>query len=92
MKSQCKHTKPYFLWDYDLTEDQIRKILHGKNIVDRQWMMARILSSAHFNDVWKYLTLKEVAAEFPYLRMRSQVKEAWQRALNIWGCYVKTAK
>lgn len=88
MKKQNCINRPYFLWDYDLTEDQVRKILHGDNKLDRKWLMARILTNAHFNDVWKYLTLKDIVTEFPYLRMRPQIKESWQRALNIWGYHV----
>ncbi len=88
MKNQNYLNRPYFLWDYDLTEDQVWKILQGDNKLDRQWLMARILTNAHFNDVWKYLELKDVVTEFPYLRMRPQIKESWQRALNIWGYHV----
>ena len=88
MKPQNTHNYPYFLWDYELTEEQVRKILRGNNKVERQWLIARILTNAHFNDVWKYLTLKEVVDEFPHLHMRSQIKDAWQRALTVWGYYV----
>jgi hypothetical protein len=38
--------RPYWLWDYDLTETDVRRILAGKNEVERRWLMARILESA----------------------------------------------
>ena len=78
-------TRPYFLWDYDLTEADVRRILDSGGELDKQWLISRILTSAKFEDVWKYLTIKDLLAHFSKLRMRPQVKLAWKRALNIWG-------
>jgi hypothetical protein len=36
----------YFLWDYDLGRDSVRRILRGDNETERLWMMARIIESA----------------------------------------------
>jgi hypothetical protein len=77
--------RPYFLWDYDLSEDDVRAILHTGGELDKQWLIARILTSARFEDVWKYLTVKDLVFYFAKLRMRPQVKLAWKRALNVWG-------
>jgi hypothetical protein len=85
---QKNPARPYFLWDYDLTEDQVREIAHGENAIEKQWIMARILTSAKFGDVWKYLTVADVSREFPKLRLRPGVKRAWQRALTVWGYHV----
>ena len=79
---------PYFLWDYDLSEKQVHDILRGKNEFERQWLMARILSHAHFLDVWKYLKVNDIVNEFSNLKMRIEIKEAWKRALNVWGYHV----
>lgn len=78
-------TRPYFLWDYDLTEDDVRRILRGENQTDKRWLMARILTNAHFDDVWRYLSVREIVNNFKDLRMRSQTKNAWHRALTVWG-------
>lgn len=83
---------PYFLWDYDLTEEQVKGIVHGKNDVERQWMVGRILTNARFSDVWKYLTASDIVREFPGLRLRPGVKRAWQRALDAWGYHVYTSR
>ena len=77
--------RPYFLWDYDLTDEDVRRILRGDNEVEKRWMMGRILTNAHFNDIWKYMTAREVAKELPELRMRLEVKQAWEKALRVWG-------
>jgi len=78
-------TRPYFLWDYSLTETQVNEILKGKDEVKKRWIAARILESAKFNDVFKYLTLGEIKQLFPNLKMKKSVKKAWERALNAWS-------
>lgn len=73
------------MWDYDTSETDVHRILHNGSEVEKQWLIARILTSAKFDDVWKYLKLKEVVEHFPSLKMRPQTKSNWQRALNVWG-------
>lgn len=81
-------TRPYFLWDYDLTDKQVREILHGDNETEKIWMMSRILTSARFEDVWKYLRLSEVVREFSNLKIRPEIKNIWKFALTTWGYHV----
>lgn len=76
--------RPYFLWDYDLTDDQVRDILRGPNEFDRQWLLARILESAKYEDVWKYTTLTEIKEVYPHLKLRKPIQRAWDLALNVW--------
>ena len=80
--------RPYFLWDYDLTEDDVRRILRGDNTVERLWLMARILTSAHYNDIWKYLSVGEIVKHFGDLKLRPRIKANWLRALTVWGYHV----
>ena len=79
---------PYFLWDYDLSENQIRKILHGNNEVEKLWLIARIITHAKFDDIWSYLTLDDIVKAFPKLRLTPKAKQDWERALKIWGYHV----
>lgn len=76
--------KPYFLWDYDLTEDDVRRILSGKNQTDKVWILSRILESAKFEDVWKYTSLSDVRSLMPILKIKKPIREAWERALFVW--------
>lgn len=80
--------RPYFIWDYDLSEDKIRVILRKGDEPEKLWLIGRILTHARFEDVWQYLTLKDIAEAFPKLRLPSEVKKDWQRALNVWGYHV----
>ncbi len=77
--------RPYFLWDYDLTEADVRRILRGQNETEKLWMMGRVLESATYDDVWKYLTIDEVRGLFPKLKLKKPIRDAWQRALYAWN-------
>lgn len=79
---------PYFLWDYDLTDKKIHEILYGSNEVEKRWLVARILTHAKFEDVWEYLTIKDILALFPKLKLPENTRNAWQRTLNTWGYHV----
>lgn len=76
--------RPYWLWDYDLTEKDVRRILAGKNETEKIWLMSRILESAKYEDVWKYLSYRQVREWFPRLRLKEPIRQAWQLALNTW--------
>ncbi len=78
-------TRPYFLWDYNLSEKQVHGILKGEDKVKKQWIVTRILESASFDDVFKYLTLSEIRQLVPGLKMKKSVKRAWERALDAWS-------
>lgn len=80
--------KLYFLWDYDLNKKQVRNILRGKNDTDKSWLIARILTHAQFKDIWQYLKVKDIVKTFPKLRLPVNIREAWQRALAVWGYHV----
>lgn len=77
-------TRPYFLWDYDLTEEEVQSLLRTGDETTRIWLASRILESARFADVWRYLTLTEVRALFPHLKLKPVVREAWAYALQVW--------
>ena len=80
--------RPYFLWDYDLTEADVRRILAADNETEKIWMMSRILDHAAYPDVWKYVRLRDIVSVFPKLRMRKESSEAWKLALITWGYHV----
>ncbi|MBI3577399.1 hypothetical protein HY086_05165 [Candidatus Gottesmanbacteria bacterium] len=77
--------RPYFLWDYDLSEEDVRRILAGDNETEKIWMLSRILTSARLDDVWRFTKASEVAEIFPKLKLRPEIRDAWQHALTIWG-------
>ena len=78
------NTKPYFLWDYDLTEADVARILGSNNMTEKSWITTRILESAKYEDIWRYLSLKDVKEIYPYLNLKRPIKDAWDYALSVW--------
>jgi hypothetical protein len=56
--------RPYFFWDYDITEEQIGEILRGDNEVEKAWVITRILEYARWEDIWRYLSVADVRENF----------------------------
>lgn len=74
-----------FLWDYDLSEVQIREILAQPGLPDqKRWLIERILSQARFEEVKKFLTLEAIGKALPRLRLPQKIRERWTYALNLW--------
>jgi len=77
--------KPYFLWDYDLGDKRMREILAGKNDTEKKWLIGRILTNAHFEDVFQFLSVKDIVTYLPDLPLRPEIRQNWYRALRVWG-------
>lgn len=80
-----EQSKPYFLWDYDLTNEDIRAILRGDDEDQKAWIVARLLESARFEDVWEYISLADLRKIFPKLQLKPQVRAGWEFALAVWA-------
>ena len=76
--------RPYFLWDYDLSEDDVHNILRDGTFGDKNWLLSRILESAKYEDFWKYTSLSEVRQMMPILKIKKPIRQAWEYALSIW--------
>jgi hypothetical protein len=76
--------RPYFLWDYDLSDDDVQRILRTGSSGDKVWLLSRILESAKYEDVWKYTTLSEIRQMIPILKIKKPVRRAWEHALSVW--------
>ncbi len=80
-------SRPYFIWDYDLSEDDVRAILRGDNEYEKVQMMVRILERCSWDDIWKYLTLSEVLRYWNQIhwRIRRELRPAWELAIKVWS-------
>jgi hypothetical protein len=76
---------PYFIWDYDLSETEVRAILRGNDEQQKAWLVARLLESARYEDIWHYISLAELRSIFPKLQLKPQVRAVWEFALLVWG-------
>jgi hypothetical protein len=76
----------YFFWDYPITEDEVRAILRGDDADEKAWVISRILQYAKWEDIWKYLTIKAIVANFANVHFRyAAEREWWAYALKVWG-------
>jgi hypothetical protein len=77
--------RPYFIWDYDLTEEDVHRILRGDNEVEKAWLITRILEYAKWEDIWRYLTVDDVRENFERLMMKPYQRDLWAYALEVWS-------
>ncbi|MBI5082151.1 MAG: hypothetical protein HZB17_12755 [Chloroflexi bacterium] len=79
--------KPYFIWwDQDVTEDDVRDALKSDNLYTRITYMSYILNDAEFEDIWKFLKVKDVQENFWRIRWRTTtIQKQWQQLLTLLG-------
>ncbi len=77
--------RPYFLWDYDLSEEEVHELLSQYSFEKKKWLIARILEHARFDDVWKYLSMDDIQRALPLIRMNPKKKEYWNYAIKVWN-------
>lgn len=79
--------KPYFIWwEQDVTEEDVRLALVSDNLYRRITYMSYILNDAEFEDIWKYLKLKDVQENFWRIRWRTAgLQEQWRQLLTLIG-------
>jgi len=82
--AQAKGNRPWFLWDYDLSEAQLHEILMHAPFEQRKWLLGRMLERLGPNEIVKYLSLEEIRQALPRLRLSEKVKRHWQEAIAIW--------
>lgn len=75
--------QPSFLWEYPLTRGEIQEILSGPR-EKRLWLVAKILEHGKWEEIWDYLTIDQIEADLPYVRLPEKTKEHWQFALTRW--------
>ncbi len=74
-----------FLWDYDLSEEEGHRMLRQGTPAERAWLIGRILEYAPWEEIWRYLTPRQIAEDFEQIRFRSPREgELWAYALKRW--------
>jgi len=79
--------RPYFIWwDQDVTEQDVRDALAGDNLYRRITVMSYIINDAEFDDVWKYLSVRDIQKHFWQIRWRTpQLRDRWKQVLTLLG-------
>jgi len=77
--------RPYFLWDEDVSVDELRQTLRAGPEPERMRMMGKMLREARDTDVWRFLTPLDVARALPSLGRRLGRRRAfWEFLIQGW--------
>jgi len=77
--------RPYFLWDEDLSIDELRGRLRGGDEADRLRLLGKLLREARDVDVWEFVSPREVAEALPALGRRlGRRRGFWEFLIEGW--------
>ena len=77
--------RPWFLWDVDVSEAELRERLKQADRDARAQWQGRIMREAGFDEVWQYLTLDEVLRDWPDIRRHlGRSRSFWEYLLDGW--------
>jgi hypothetical protein len=77
--------RPYFLWDQDVSIEELRAILDGPDGPRRMQLLGKMLREARDIDVWEFVTPVEVARCLPLLGRRLGRRRAfWEFLIDGW--------
>lgn len=89
LKVTPQASRPPFLWDYDLSEHEVRELLSLTGLSDKKkWLIERILSGARFEDVLSYVDVETIRIALPQLRLDPKTRRNWEYALERWSDHV----
>ena len=77
--------RPYFLWDEDLSVRQLREKLSAGDRGQWRYYAAKIMREARYEDVWKFLSLKDVSESWDSLRpILGRQRAFWEFLISVW--------
>jgi hypothetical protein len=77
--------RPYFLWDEDVSIDELRNILAAPDSPRRDQLLGKMLREARDIDVWHFVTPPEVARSLQRLGRRLGKRRAfWAFLIEGW--------
>ena len=77
--------RPYFLWDEDLSIDELRVRLRRPDERERVRLLAKLLREARDTDVWEFVSPEEVARVLPRIGHRLGRRRAfWEFLIEGW--------
>lgn len=77
--------RPYFLWDEDLTVDELRGVLREGPEYERVRLLGKMLRESRDIDVWHFVSPEVVADYLPRLGRRLGRRRAfWEFLIGGW--------
>ncbi len=78
--------RPYFLWDDDMTADELRARLADPDPEVRAYFLGKLMRQAKPDDVFTFASLHEIVEQFPTVeRYLGKSREFWTWLLERWG-------
>lgn len=82
---RVKASKPWFLWDVDLSEDELRERLRQPDDDARAQWQACVMREGRYREVWQYVTLDEILRDWPHIRRHlGRSRPFWEFLLQGW--------
>lgn len=78
-------TRPWFLWDYDLSDAQVHELLRHAPFPQRKWLIARLLERLRPPEIFQYLSMDQIRQALPHLRMDVKIHRHWNDAVEVWS-------
>lgn len=69
-----------WVWDYDLDEEQFRRILHGEakaGRLDRDWAAVRLIEYAPYHEIVRLMGFRDLLSGWP--RWRARIRSQGRR-------------
>ena len=77
--------RPYFLWDEDRTVAEFREALGRAAAPERALLIGKLMREARDTDVWRFVELRTVAAQYDAIRAHLGRRRAfWDYLLDGW--------
>ncbi len=76
--------RPWFLWDYDMSEAQVHEILTHAPFEQRKWLLGRMLDRLGPAEIVRYVSLETLREALPHLRLDPKITRHWEEALTLW--------
>lgn len=78
--------RPYFLWDSDMPLKRFEELLRDGDDVVRAHLIAKLMRQAKPDDVFTFVSLKEIGELWPNLAYRlGRTRDFWTWLLTRWG-------
>lgn len=80
-----RRDRPWFMWDVDVTEAELRERLrHPDARIRAQWQ-GRVMREATVREVWEYLTLDDILTNWENIRRHlGRMSSFWEYLLEGW--------
>ena len=77
---------PYFNWDSDVSENQVRRALTQGTEAEQAFWVARIMREARYQDVWQYLDLqRDILPRWEKVRViLGRKRRFWEFLIQRW--------